>query len=142
METNTVTVPASPETIKEVTTSSEEKMFEIRFEYHPNDDIVTVHTRKKFPRYDSQFSDGEGKQKSLHRSLLGTQGVVKVSTGEYELSVTKGNMFTWEELKPKIITSLKKHFSDGMKIKELPESRPHPDYLASLRHQGSDLRDF
>lgn len=127
---------------KSATDTAQEKVFEIRFEYHPNNDIVTVHTRKRFPQYDSEFSEGKDRQKSLHRSLLGTQGVIHVRTRGYELSVTKGMMFTWEELKPKIIHSLEKHFSGGMKIKELPESRPHPDFLASLRRQGSDLRDI
>jgi hypothetical protein len=120
----------------------EVKMFEIRFEHHPNEDMVTIHTKKKFPNYHSKYDSGENKQKTLHRLLLGTLGIVSVGTDGFELSIEKGKMFTWDELKPNILRILKKHFSDGMDIKELPASYPSPEYLESCRRNGSDLREY
>lgn len=142
METNTSSTPASTESVNGATPSPEEKMFEIRFEHHPNDDIVTVHTRKKFPKYDSEYGENRDNPKSLYRSLLQTHGIIKVRGQGFELSITKGSIFTWEELKPSILRSLKKHFSDGLEIKELPASHPSPEYLAYCRKEGSDIRNF
>ncbi len=146
METSTSVVPASAEgNVQEATPPSpEEKMFELRFEHYPNKDIVTIHTRKKFFKFSSEHGMDMEKKPSdpFLKSLLRVKGVVAIGTRNYELRVTKGKVFSWEELKPIILGLMEKHFTDGLKIKELPASFPSPEYLAQCLQQGCDIRDI
>mgnify|MGYP001397177749 CR=1 FL=1 len=104
---------------------AKKKTFRIKFEYWPNEDMVEVHTRKKLPDYNSEFEEDKHNKRPIHNSLIRTKGIVCVSSYDgYQLGITKGKLFSWDELKPKIIRSIKKYLADGLEIEELSEGRP------------------
>ena len=127
------------------------KGFRFQIEHYPNPDIVCVHTRKMFPRSQTdslmkshfdkakENEERKGNRHPLIKSIRRLKGVLEVSSELYELRIEKATLFQWEELLPKVRRALKKYFADGKELEETPERIPSKEYLASLRHQGCDV---
>lgn len=138
-------VSGTPSTTKNV------KGFRFQIEHYPNPNIVCVHTRKIFPKSQTDSlmmshlnkakgnEERKGNRHPLIKSIRRLKGVLKVSSELYELRIEKATLFQWEELLPKVRRALKKQFADGKELEEAPERIPSAEYLASLRSQGCDV---
>ena len=127
------------------------KMFQFRIEFCPNRNIVIIHTRKMFPKAQTdpmmrahfdkaqEKKEVDGNKHPLIASIKRLKGVLKVSSEQYELRIEKAEMFTWDEILPKVRIALKKHFADGKELDELPAQVPSKEYLAGLRSHGCDV---
>lgn len=122
------------------------KGFQFQVEYCPNQNIIIVHTKKVFPKAEtdplmSSFdkSEREGNKHPLIKTIRRLKGVLKVGSHHYQLCIEKAELFSWDDILPKVRIALKKHFADGKELDEIPAHRPSADYLASLRLQGCDV---
>lgn len=122
------------------------KGFQFQVEYCPNQNIIIVHTKKMFPKAEtdplmSSFdkSERKGNQHSLIKSIRRLKGVLKVGSHQYQLRVEKAELFSWDDILPNVRAALKKHFADGKELDEIPAHKPSADYLMSLRRQGCDV---
>jgi hypothetical protein len=121
--------------------------FQFKIEYHPNQNMITIHTKKMFPPSATDSISmcldekryRKGNKHALIKSIRRFTGVLKVSSDHYELSIEKAELFTWEEILPKVRRALKKHFAAGKELNELPAQGPSPDQLAFLRSQGCNV---
>ena len=124
--------------------------FIFQVEHVPNPNIVIVHTRKKFPRSQSdplmqisfrkaEKAETEGNKHPLIKSVRRIKGVLNVSSERYQLRLEKATLFQWVEILPKVRRALKKHFADGMELEEIPAHKPSEEYLMGLRLQGCDV---
>ena len=48
-------------------------------------------------------------ERILITTIVGIDGVVKASSGDYHISVEKGRAFSWDELEPEILELLNAH---------------------------------
>jgi Pyruvate/2-oxoacid:ferredoxin oxidoreductase delta subunit len=122
------------------------KGFRFQIEHCPDQNIIIVHTMKKFPKAEtdplmSSFDKTErkGNQHPLIKSIRRIKGVLKVSSDKFQLYVEKAELFQWDEILPKVRRALKEHFADGMELDEIPAHKPSADYLMALRLQGCDV---
>jgi hypothetical protein len=127
------------------------KGFQFQVEYCPNQNIVIVHSKKMFPLSETDHlmrshfdkakekKEREGNQHPLIKAIRRARGVLKVNSSRYQLRVEKAELFTWDEILPKIRTALKKYFADGKELDEIPPHKPSADYLMALRLQGCDV---
>jgi hypothetical protein len=122
------------------------KGFQFQVEYCPNQNIIIVHTKKVFPKAETDplmscfdKSERKGNQHPLIKSIRRLKGVLKVGSQQYQLRIEKAELFSWDDILPKVRTALKKHFADGKELDEIPAHRPSADYLMSLRLQGCDV---
>ncbi len=136
---NTHTAPAPKKTKRA-------KGFQFKVEHCPNQNIIIVHTKKMFPKAEtdplmSSFdkSEREGNKHPLIKSIRRLKGVLKVGSNRYELRIEKAELFSWDEIIPKVRHALKEHFANGKELDELPAHKPSADYLAALRLQGCDV---
>lgn len=127
------------------------KGFRFQVEYCPNQNIIIVHARKMFPLSETdplmrssfdkakEKKEREGNQHPLIKTIRRTKGVLKVNSSRYQLRVEKAELFTWDEILPKVRRALKNHFADGKELDEIPAHKPSADYLMALRLQGCDV---
>lgn len=122
------------------------KGFQFQVEYCPNQNIIIVHTKKVLPKAETDplmscfdKSGREGNKHPLIKTIRRLKGVLKVGSHHYQLRIEKAELFSWDDILPKVRIALKKHFADGKELDEIPAHRPSADYLASLRLQGCDV---
>ncbi len=120
--------------------------FRFQIEHCPNKNIVIIHTRKMFPKAEtdplmSSFdkSKRKGNQHPLIKSIRRLKGILKVGSECYQLRIEKAELFTWDEILPKVRHALKEHFADGKELDEISAHKPAADYLMALRLQGCDV---
>lgn len=122
------------------------KSFQFQVEYCPNRNIIVVHAKKMFPNAEtdplmSSFdkSERKGNQHPLIKSIRRLKGVLKVGSKQYLLRIEKAELFSWDDILPKVRIALKKYFADGKELDEIASHRPSAGYLISLRSQGCDV---
>jgi len=131
------------------------KGFRIQFEFCPNQDIVIVHSRKKFLYSESEShmqrltrkgKNGSfekpvpvGNKHPLFKAIRRIKGVLKTSSDQYELHVEKASLFSWDEILPKVRRAIRKHYADGLPLDEAPAHRPSEEVLMALRLRGCDV---
>ena len=74
---------------------------------HPNKEMRSYYTRVELS--DSWELAERGfslPDSTLLRMILGIRGVQKLMAAGYELTITKGGAFSWEEIEPEIIEIL------------------------------------
>ncbi|MFA6314754.1 MAG: NifU N-terminal domain-containing protein [Candidatus Paceibacterota bacterium] len=107
------------------------KGFQFQVEYYPNPNIITVHTKKMFPKAQTDplmscfnKSERKGNQHPLIKSIRRLKGVLKIGSEYYQLRVEKAKLFSWDDLLPKVRIALKNHFADGKELEEIPAQKP------------------
>lgn len=75
------------------------------WEHYPNQDIATIHADVKF--WDSIHAETHdvpltADQSRLSDDMLSIHGVVDVAFEQHEIRVTKGRVFAWDEVKPRV----------------------------------------
>jgi hypothetical protein len=85
----------------------------IAFETHPNKALLTIHTNMRMPKievFKSHFLTNDARV--LKKMLLGIDGVQGITARNYEVRIKRVAVFTFEELKPKIIKALEDYSRD------------------------------
>ena len=104
------------------------KQVTYRMERCPNKDVVVLATRERFPRFFlSEYSLSDEAPQALNE-IKQSHGVVGYCIGvsnPFEIQVTKGKMFTWDEVLPEFLDKLGKYFD----MEFVPESNPQPSVL-------------
>ncbi|WP_417459175.1 hypothetical protein [Kordiimonas sp.] len=77
----------------------------IRWEHYQNGDIATLHSEERF--WDSvhafiHATELTSNQQRLTDDLLAIHGVVEATFKMHEIRITKGRVFTWEEIAPRV----------------------------------------
>lgn len=99
-----------------------ECLYEI--EQCPNPNVVQLHLRQRVP---GKMFKGYGSDRPEYRACLESTGVTDVSVGitdPYSASVSKGSMFTWDEVLPELIPRLGAVL--GFNLVERPARKPAP----------------
>ena len=79
-----------------------------------NRDVVIIHMRENVPKFDTLYAGltpdcEEGEQ--LKQILMGIHGVTSASSiFKYQIQITKGSMFGWEEVLPRVESALIEFF--------------------------------
>lgn len=95
----------------------------IAFETHPNKALLTIHTSIRMPSIGMFMSDTiTDDAEDLKQKLLGIDGVQEVTARDYQVRIERGAVFTFEDLKPKIIKALEDFTSDSVNAEVLPYS--------------------
>lgn len=127
------------------------KGFQFQVEYCPNQNIIIVHAKKMFPKAETdpmmrssfdkaaERKEREGNQHPLIKSIRRFKGVLKIGSQRYQLRIEKAELFSWDDILPKVRRALKEHFADGKELDEIPAHKPSADYLMALRLQGCDV---
>jgi len=91
-----------------------------QLEFHPNPDCMTVHVAKQLTeKMIEMWMDGTNldRDDEIHspapayvKEIYALDGVTgHVSLGRYQLGVSKGKLFSWNELAPKIIAIMQSY---------------------------------
>lgn len=83
------------------------------FETFPNPHCMGLHIEIKVPSISwiSSKEEDPAAQK-LKEALLAIRGVQEVFATGYRITITRGGVFTWEELQPKILAVIQKQLMD------------------------------
>ena len=93
-----------------------------QIEYHPNPNCVTVHVDKrvvvgKQGFFSCRFASGE-ETPNLARHLLDVHGVEEVHLGKYDVQLTKGVVFKWEDMFKQIVAIIDLDLNPEGKVEE------------------------
>lgn len=110
-----------------------------KFEFFPNQNMVGIHTNVQFGRefisvgsdsYGiSRFSGDESKIPDVLKHVEHVEGVVGAHVRDYEIHVTKGDVFSWEEILPAIEAILALDLNETDEPPEKQEATVHPPNL-------------
>lgn len=75
--------------------------------------LLKLFPNKLGREFEQQRYEGRQKCAPLVDALFMINGIEKVYLGPHSISVIKGHVFSWEELKPKILTVLSVNGLDG-----------------------------
>ena len=80
-------------------------------EKHENREMASIHFDFEVPRISwcGTESDGE-RAKELQSLLLELNGVTEVTASGQRLRITRGGVFTWDELIPRVLEAVEKFF--------------------------------
>lgn len=80
-------------------------------EFYPNVKCMGVHSEKRFPRISWLSSENKTPEaEKLKADLLAIPGVTEVTAYDYSLTVTRGGVFTWQELEPQVLAVVREFF--------------------------------
>jgi len=144
----TSTPPSAPQKTKASKVQVKGSKFPYYLEYCPNQDIVQIHARSRFPK--SSDMDGldlqidskrKKKRHQLYIALARTKGIKSASSHGYHLTIEKANdLFPWPEILPKLLRLIQTHVAGKRKLVEIGKpKRPSAEMLHSLRMQGCDV---
>lgn len=112
----------------------EKIMGEIKVVRCNNTEYCDFHTRQVLlpdGGYISGYSDlsatkgGNITAKAIGREILAFAGVTEVGVRKHYITVHKDDIYTWDELEPKIIAILERHL--GVKAEAMGEKKPEPN---------------
>lgn len=113
----------------------------------PFDAVIVIHSRELLPRAPGSTKEGGlqyylEKNKKLHPFYIAlgeVRGISQVRTdhGGYEMQITRGDLFTWEELIPQVVMAIKIHLASGRSMK--PTGKPRHNKQV---HESSLKRDL
>ncbi len=97
--------------------------------YHPNPECLTVNvnvelTNEMIELFDS-IKYASGKNKKFVEELFGIAGVTGVSLHKYELGITKGSVFEWEDIIQEVIMIILLHYCPNEKAVEIAKPQKH-----------------
>ena len=110
------------ETIKETSQGNDPagRVCLYRWEQCPNEMVCILHVDQMIPNCEKhfdyskpEFCTDEGKH--LAGLLDGVRGIVGFWTGKYEICITKGNVFKWDSIKPRVESIVAEHLSCELK---------------------------
>ena len=81
----------------------------IVFEIYNNPEVAGFNINRKLSENGESWYDSKS-QSALFKSIMDIDGVERLSFDRYEADVTKGKAFTWDEVRPRVVEVLKKHF--------------------------------
>jgi hypothetical protein len=126
--------------------------FLYQLEYYPNPECLGIQARVRFPDDEDHLMGGLDiryivknhgeKVHPLYVGLAGIEGVISVhGAGRYTLTVEKANqMFTWEELIPKILDVIQTTVAGECKLKAIGRPiKPTSRELRELERQSREM---
>ncbi|HVM77020.1 MAG TPA: hypothetical protein VMU07_02615 [Candidatus Paceibacterota bacterium] len=118
---------------KVVAKKSAQRKFPYQIEYYSNPEYITIHARSRFPElegyvYGLRFAVTDAKEegKKVHPFYLvlnRVRGITEVSPHDYELTITKAPMFSWDEMLPQILKALQDTIAGKRKLVEVGEPK-------------------
>lgn len=97
-------------------------MLRYAVESHPNTKMRTIHVERKLPSinwYESSSEKMTPEARKLKEQILKIDGVTEVTARDYSMHVTRGGVFTWDEILPKCVAEIQRLMSVG-EMTEVP----------------------
>lgn len=106
-----------------------------RIETHPNRDMRTVHVdavlfsghfgpHYRYSEYDKLGQD----DRDLVDAIVAVPGVREVFFSAYQLSITRGGVFSWDEVLEPVLKVLERHYGGLEGLEEVPASCRNEEY--------------
>lgn len=125
-----------------------------KLEFHPNPDCVSIHLQKRLCTDIEMFDSpedkiivwendeivGEKDPPDYIKRLWGVPGVAGITIQHYDLMLTKGAAFDWNDMLSQIIAILNFEFYPDSKPEMLGEPKlPSEELIEHLRQQGCEV---
>lgn len=93
-----------------------------KLEYYPNPEVLGIHLKKRVTTKSIKIfyfpEDDIEEQPQFVKDLFRIDGIDCLSLRQFEVSLTKGTAFSWEELLPSIFEVLSVNLDSGEKMEE------------------------
>jgi hypothetical protein len=98
-----------------------EEFLRYTIERYPNQDVIGIHIEDRLPRVFEFRLDRKGgwmsdaklsaEDTDFFSEVASIRGVVEVSGLDYRMSITKGRVFSWDEIVPGVIEILRARYA-------------------------------
>ncbi len=114
-------------------------------EFVPNPDCLIIHTEKELTKNQIEMWETantnhlNAEKPDFIRKIQALDGIVpKTFVNRYQIDVTKGATFSWDDLAPKVIQILQKQFDPTGEVEMLQDRQPTKEKLGEMSQRRDE----